>query len=52
MMDHPINDEQQLCKHVRIECGLFLLLSSDVGKLLQVLDETCMGCGELNLVNG
>ena len=31
---------------------MFLWLSSDVGKLLQVMDVPCMGCGELYLVNG
>ena len=37
---------------LRIECGLFLWLASDVGKLLQVMDVTCMGCGELELIHG
>ena len=35
-----------------IECGLFLYLFSDVGKLLQVLDVPCMGCGELDHIHG
>ena len=37
---------------LRIKCGLFLWLSSDVGKLLQVLDVPCMGCGELDHLHG
>ena len=37
---------------LRIECDLFLSLSSDVGKLLQMLDVTCMGCGELDHIHG
>ena len=57
MMDHPINDEQQLCKHVGIDSqGIWTLnllwLSSDVGKLLQVMDVTCMGYGELDHIHG
>jgi hypothetical protein len=37
---------------LQIECGLFLWLSSDVGKLLKVMDVSCMGCGELVPNNG
>ena len=37
---------------LQIECGLFLWLSSDVGKLLQVMDVPCMGCGELDPIHG
>jgi hypothetical protein len=37
---------------LQIECGLFLCLSSDVGKLLKVMDVLCMGCGELVPNNG
>ena len=37
---------------LQIESGLFLWLSSDVGKLLQVMDVPCMGCGELDLIHG
>ena len=37
---------------LQIECGLFLWLTSDVGKLLQVIDVACMVCVELKLVNG
>ena len=37
---------------LQIECGFFLWLSSDVGKLLQVMDVTCMGYGELELIHG
>jgi len=36
---------------LRIECSLFLWLSSDVGNLLQVLDVSCMGCGELDPIH-
>ena len=37
---------------LQIECSLFLWLSSDLGKFLQVMDVTCMGCGELDLIHG
>ena len=37
---------------LQIECGLFLWLSSDVGKLLQVMDVTCMVCVELDFIHG
>ena len=37
---------------LQIECGLFVWLTSDVGKLLQVLDVPCKCCGELDFVNG
>jgi len=37
---------------LQIECSLFLWLTSDVGKLLQVLDVTCMVVVELELVHG
>ena len=32
---------------LQIECGLFLYLSSDVGKLLQVMDVPCMFYGKV-----
>ena len=31
---------------LQIECGLFLGLTSDVGKPLQVMDVPCMCCGK------
>ena len=37
---------------LQIECGLFVWLSSDVGKLQQVLDVTCMVCVELDPIHG
>ena len=37
---------------LQIKCGLFLWLSIDVRKVFQVLDVPCMGCDEINLVNG
>jgi hypothetical protein len=37
---------------LQIECGLFLWLSSDVKKLLKVMDLPCMGCVELELIHG
>ena len=37
---------------LQIECGLFLRLTSDVGKLLEVMDVPCMGCGELDHIHG
>ena len=37
---------------LQIKCGLFLWLSGDVGKLLQVLDVTCMVCVELDPIHG
>ena len=37
---------------LQIECSLFLWLSSDVGKLLQVLVVPCIKSGKLDLVNG
>ena len=33
---------------LQIERGLFLWPARDVGKLLQVLDSTCVGCGKLD----
>ena len=55
------HNEQLGCKNigddsrgigVQIECGLFVWLSSDVGKLQQVLDVTCMVCVELDPIHG
>lgn len=37
---------------LQIKCNLFLWLSSDVEKLLQVMDVSCIKCGELILING
>ena len=37
---------------LQIKCGLFLWLSSDVRKLFQVLDVSCMVCEELVLIHG
>ena len=37
---------------LQIECGLFLWLTSYVGKLLQVMDVPCMCYGELKLIHG
>jgi len=37
---------------LQTECGLFLWLSSNVGKLLQVLDVICMVIVELEIVHG
>ena len=37
---------------LQIECGLFLWLTSDVGKLLRVMDVTCMVCVELDFIHG
>ena len=37
---------------LQIECGLFLWLTSDVGKLLQVMDVPFMVCVELDPIHG
>ena len=37
---------------LQIECGLFQWLSSDVGKLLQVMDVPSMVCVELDPIHG
>ena len=37
---------------LQIKCGLLLWLTSDVGKLLEVMDVPCMGCGELDPIHG
>ena len=37
---------------LKIECGLFLWLTGDVGKLLQVIDVICIVCVELDLIHG
>ena len=37
---------------LQIECGLFLWLTSDVGKPLQVMDVLCMCCGKVVHQNG
>ena len=36
---------------LKIKCGLFLWLTGDVGKLLQVMDDICMVCFELDLIH-
>jgi hypothetical protein len=37
---------------LQIECDLFLWVFSDVGKLLQVMDVTCMVYVELDFIHG
>ena len=37
---------------LQIECGLFLWLTSDMERLLEVMDVPCMGCGELDPIHG
>ena len=62
MTDHPVKRTNSSgvktlemipgASGLQIECGLFLWLTSDVGKLLQVLDVTCMGCSEPDPIYG
>lgn len=60
--DGPLIDEQHgykifwevipMASGLQIECVLFLRSSSDVKNLLQVLDVSCIKCGEIELIHG